>query len=93
MLIATLIQTVVSNPTPFQWALDHMNLVGWPAFVYFAWQAGNYFRGLKAQVTKTVGQIDEMATNHFPHMETSLGKQDVYLDSIDKNIQRMADKL
>lgn len=79
--------------TPFEWASNHLHLIGWPVVVYVAWQAGNLFRDMKAKVTKTVGQIDEMATNHFPHMEASLAKQDMYLESIDKNIGRMADKL
>jgi hypothetical protein len=87
-----LIADVVSQ-TPFQWASDHMHLIGWPALVFIAWQAGNFFRTIKTQVDKTTTQIDQMATNHFPHMEASLAKQDVYLESIDKNIGRMADKL
>lgn len=79
--------------TPFEWASSHMHLIGWPALVFFAWQAGNFFRSLKTQVNTTVTQINEMATNHFPHMEASLAKQDVYLASIDRNIERVADKL
>lgn len=70
-----------------------MHIIGWPALVFFAWQVGGYFKGLTSQVGKTITQIDQMATNHFPHMEASLTKQDVYLESIDRNIGRMADKL
>lgn len=86
-----LAQAVAS--TPFEWASSHLHLVGWPAVTLVAWQVGRFFSKLTTQVTKTVTQIDQMATNHFPHMEASLGRQDLYLESIDKNIGRMADKL
>lgn len=82
-----------TNLPPFEWAYQHMMLIGWPALVLFAWKASKWFEKLSEQVTKTVGQINSMATNHFPHMEESLIKQDGLLTSIDKNIERMANKL
>ena len=88
-----LLAEVVANPTPFEWASNHLHILGWPAVVFFAWQVGGYFKELTAKAKKTVDQIDAMATNHFPHMEASLAKQDTYLESIDKNIGRLADKL
>lgn len=88
-----LIQAVASNPTPFEWASQHLHLIGWPTLIFFAWKVGKYFERGVTQITKTVTQIDQMATNHFPHMETSLLKQDGLLESMDRNIQRMADKL
>lgn len=88
-----LADAVMTNPSPFEWASNHLHIIGWPVLVYLAWQAGNFFRDFKTQVTKTVAQIDQMAVNHFPHMEASLSKQDSFLASIDKNIGRMADKL
>jgi hypothetical protein len=83
----------VANPTPLEWVSSHLHLIGWPAIVFIAWQAGTFITSLKTKITKTVDQIDSMATNHFPHMEASLAKQDIYLESIEKNIGRMADKL
>lgn len=94
-LIADTLVQVNSIPavqTPIEWIATHIQLVGWPALVGLAWTAGNYFKGLKHQVKETITQIDHMATNHFPHMQESLAKQDAFLANIDKNIERMANK-
>ena len=79
--------------SPWEWAGEHLHLLGWPTLCYFAWRVAAFFTEAKHQVTKTVTQIDQLATNHFPHMESSLLKQDTYLENMDKNLQRMADKL
>jgi hypothetical protein len=81
-LLATLIQTVSSNPTPFEWASQHLHLIGWPVLVVLSWKVGTFFTQTKAKVEKTVEQINTMATNHFPHMEKSL-------INMDKNITRL----
>ena len=79
--------------TPFEFASNHLHLIGWPALIAIAWKASKYFERGVTQITKTVSQIDQMATNHFPHMEMSLTKQDGLLENMDRNLQRMADKL
>jgi hypothetical protein len=82
-----LIQTLVSNPTPFEWASQHLHLIAWPTLVFFAakasWTIGKFFQQTKFQVEKTINQIDTMSTNHFPHMEKALL-------NMDKNIRRLA---
>jgi hypothetical protein len=88
-----LLQAVASNPTPFEYASNHLHLIGWPALLAIAWKVSKYFERGVTQITKTVSQIDHMATNHFPHMELSLSKQDGLLENMDRNLQRMADKL
>lgn len=92
-MIHLLLQAAANNPGPFEWAYQHMMLVGWPAIVLIAWKASKWLEHFTTQIKQTVGQIDNMATNHFPHMEASLAKQDTLLASIDVNIGRMADKL
>jgi len=79
-------------PSPFEWASNHLHLIGWPAIVFLAWKASTAFSKISSHFTKAVGQIDQLATNHFPHMEASLARQDIYLSNIDKNIERLADK-
>ena len=86
-----LIQAAATSP--FDWASNHLHIIGWPALVYFAWRVGTYFQSIKHKFEATVEQIDTMACNHFPHMEASLTRQDGYLENMDKNIARMADKL
>ena len=88
-----LAEIVVTNQTPFEWISNHMHIVGWPTLVFLAWRVGGYFKDIQTKVIKTVTQIDTMATNHFPHMQDSLQRQDIFLENIDRNIGRMADKL
>jgi hypothetical protein len=84
---------LLAEVTPFEWASTHLQILGWPAIVFFAWQVGKHFQNLTFTAAKTVAQIDLMATNHFPHMEISLAKQDIHLENIDRNIERMANRL
>lgn len=87
-----LLQALTASPSPFEWASQHIHMLGWGTVVLAAWKIATFFTAAKAQVTKTVTQIDSMATNHFPHMEASLTRQDTFLSNIDKNIQRLVDK-
>lgn len=85
-LLHIAIQTVLNNPSPFEWASQHIHLVTWPVIVWLVaratWMAGKFFQQAKHQVETTVTQINTMATNHFPHMERSL-------INMDKNITRL----
>ncbi len=69
--------------SPFEFFSQHIHLVGWGTVIMLVWKAGKFFNEAKTQVTRTVAQIDTMATNHFPHMERSI-------ITMDKNIGRMA---
>lgn len=79
-------QAIANNPTPFEWASQHIHLVAWPTIVAIvgkvAWSASKWLTETKTQVDKTISQINTMATNHFPHMEKSL-------INMDKNIARL----
>lgn len=88
-LATLLIQTAASNPSPFEWASTHLHLVGWPTLCYVAWKVGTTFTELKNGILKTVTQIDHMATNHFPHMQESLAKQDGILEGVGTGITSM----
>ena len=72
------------------WALQHLH---WPFIVYAGWKVSTWVTEFKSRATQVEDHVNNMAQNHFPHMEESLAKQDRYLESIDKNIGRMADKL
>jgi hypothetical protein len=85
-----LIQAAVSNPSPFEWVSQHLQLIGWPTLVYLAWKVSKYFDRASHQIVKTITQIDTMATNHFPHMEESLSKQDTLMESMDKSLKTIA---
>jgi len=80
------------SQAPWDWAASHIHLIGWPTLCVIAWRVGKAFTDVQNSFTKAVGQIDTMATNHFPHMEASLARQDTYLENIDKNIDRLANK-
>ena len=79
-------------PQLFEWCYSHLGLVGWPALMVFAWKASAWFTTLAEQATKTVGQIDKMATNCFPTMEASLKTQDGLLHSMDASLRTIADR-
>ena len=90
-------QATANNPTPFEWASQHIHMVAWPAIVWFvgraAWTVAKTFAELKEKAIKTVGQIDTLATNHFPHMEASLMNQDKVLGEIAKSSASTASSL
>ena len=85
-LVQVLAQVTASNPTPFEFVSQHLHLIGWPALCLIAlkasWAVAKFVNEAKAQVQKTVTQIDLLATNHFPHMEASLTKQDGILEKM-----------
>lgn len=85
-----LLQTPNSLPV-YEWVFQHLQLIGWPTLCLFAWKASKYFERLTTQATKTVSQIDSMATNHFPHMEASLATQDRLMESMNDNLKIIAD--
>ena len=76
--------------SPFEWASQHLQTLGWPVLCFFAWRVSKYFEHVSAQAIKTINQIDIMATNHFPHMETSLQTQDGLLHSMDASLKQIA---
>jgi hypothetical protein len=79
-----------SNLPPYEWVMQHIQVVGWPALCVIAWKAGNVFRKFVDKLETTTGQINTMATNHFPHMEASLGKQDGLLTDMSESLKEIA---
>jgi hypothetical protein len=77
--------------SPLEYVFQHLQVVGWPAICWCAWKVSKYFERVTSQASKTIGQIDLMATNHFPHMEASLGKQDDLMHSMDTSLKTIAD--
>jgi hypothetical protein len=51
-----------------------------------------YFERTTAQASKTITQIDSMATNHFPHMEASLRNQDGLMHSMDASLKTLVER-
>jgi hypothetical protein len=84
-----LILSQVLPSSPLEWALTHLQLLGWPTLCYLAWKVSGYFQKALHQITKTVEQIDTMSTNHFPHMEASLARQDILLHSVDASLKTL----
>jgi hypothetical protein len=82
---------VPNNLPPFEWAYQHMALVGWPTVCYCAWRLSRYVDRVTRQAVKTVSQIDKMATNCFPTMQRSLENQDGLLHSMDKSLKTIAE--
>lgn len=64
-----LIQTVLSSPSPFEWASQHIHMLGWGTIVVAAWKIATFFNEAKTRVLKAENQIDQMMTNHLPHIQ------------------------
>lgn len=79
-----------SNLPPLEWAFQHFQVIGWPAIVIAAWKVAAAFQKFIDRIEKTTGQIDNMASNHFPHMEASLTKQDGLLTTMDASLKEIA---
>jgi len=60
--------------TPFQWALEHIQIIGWPAVVWAVWKFSQFLNGVSNRAAVVESQVNTLATNHFPHMEASLGR-------------------
>jgi hypothetical protein len=79
-----------SDTSPWIWIIEHLSAVGWPFICVAAWQISKYFDRLTKQASKTVEQIDTLATNHFPHMQDSLIRQDGLLTSMNESLRTIA---
>lgn len=77
----------------FEWCYQHVGVIGYPSIALFVWKASGWFNETKAQVFKTIGQIDHLSTNHFPHMQASLEKQDKLLESVDISLKTMVERM
>jgi len=86
-----LLETVVSNTAVFEWIAQHLQIIGWPALCIFVYKLSGYVKGVTDQAAKTVNQIDKMATNCFPTMQSSLLKQDDLLHSMDASLKTMVE--
>ena len=75
----------------FEWSYAHLGLIGWPALMVFAWKASAWFTTIAEQATKTVGQIDRMATS-LPTMDASLKTQDTLLHSVDQSLKTLVER-
>ena len=68
-----LLQVAAPNAvSPFQWASNYIHVIAWPTICYAIWKVATSVTKFADKVDKTVGQIDTLASNHFPHMEASL---------------------
>ncbi len=66
-------------PTPFEWVNNHIHMVGWGTVMSFVgwlwWKSIKFataFSESRKASTNAIEQINDMATNHFPHMEENL---------------------
>jgi hypothetical protein len=62
--------------------LDHLSYVGWSTFIYacyrvvrFTFNAGSLFTTIKERALDGEQTLHNMATNHLPHLQLELEKQ------------------
>ena len=90
MSLLLLLPTNPSNLPPMEWAFQHLQVIGWPTLLLLAWRVSKYFERVTSTATKTVQQIDKMATNCFPTMQASLQNQDNLLHSVNESLKEIA---
>jgi len=88
--ITTMIPSNPNNLPPLEWAFQHMAVIGWPTLIIFAWKVSKYFERVTSTATRTVEQIDKMATNCFPTMQASLQNQDTLLHGMSTSLKEIA---
>ena len=65
--------------TPFQWASDHIHLVGWPAVMAAAYKLHTIFLDVRDRAISLEAKANKLTENDIPHIQVSL-------ESIDKNM-------
>jgi hypothetical protein len=79
-------------PALFEYVAQHLQVLGWPTLCYGVWKFTRLFTSVQGQATKAATQIDQMATNHFVHMEASLKNQDNLLHSMDGSLKTLVER-
>jgi hypothetical protein len=82
---------MISPNSPFEWFSTHIQAVAWPTIFVIIWRVSCWVTKLTTTATKTIEQIDTLATNHMPHVEDSLANQDRLMASMDAHLAKIAD--
>jgi hypothetical protein len=80
----------ITTATVLVWAFEHLHI---PAILIGVWKLSSFFADMKSQTTKTISQIDTLATNHFPHLQESAHRQDALLQSMDGSLKTLANQV
>ncbi len=67
--------------TPFSWAVDHLQVIGWPAICLAVYKFARFLDKMQHRAAVVEENVNSIATNHLAHMEVSLS-------SIDETLQR-----
>lgn len=64
-------------PSPFDWLIQHLQLLGWPSVVsiavYGTYKFVRFLDNVFGRLTAAERNLDLLANNHFSHIEESLG--------------------
>jgi hypothetical protein len=71
----------MQDSTPFAWAVDHIQLIGWPAVCIAIYKFARFLDKIQHRAEAVEDNIGTLTENHFPHIQNSL-------ESIDKTLQR-----
>lgn len=77
------------------WFSDHIQLIGWPSVVIFAWRmssrvtkAVERFKTAEEKLGNTENTVNTLATNHLPHFQLELEKLN---EAIPEGFNRLAE--
>jgi hypothetical protein len=83
--------------TPFEFVSNYIHTIGWAAIITAAvtitWRVSQFVAHAKDRGDagdKALVQINDMATNHFPHMQKSLENLDVKTTDGNESLKEIA---
>lgn len=86
------------NPLP--WLFDHLASFGWSAVLYTCYRivrgtffAGSLFTIVKERVLQGEDTLRTMATNHLPHLQLELEKQNAHAETTNRLLTELRDAI
>lgn len=87
-----------SSGNPLPWLIDHVSSFGWGAVIYACYRvvratfyAGSMFTIVKERVLEGEKTLVTMATNHLPHLQIELEKQNTHAETTHKLLAELRD--
>lgn len=79
--------------SPFEYFVQHIQLIGWPAVVALAWRAGTFLTRAEDRLLGIEQAITKAITNDLPHIQEGLSGVQHSIDTLNTSINRVIDDI
>lgn len=79
--------------SPFEYFVQHIQLIGWPAVVAVAWRAGTFLTKVEDRMLGIEQAITKAISNDLPHMQETLSGVQHSIDTLNLSINRVVDDI